>query len=45
VIDAAYDTLPATGFCAETRAQPLAADLNLPAEYFRRGENLNQLLA
>src|SRR5262245_28044431 len=27
VIDAAYDTLPAAGFCAETRAQPLIAPL------------------
>ena len=41
VIDATYDTLPPTDFCAETRAQPpigpLAADLNRPADYFRRG--------
>src|SRR5260370_16759822 len=39
VIDAAYDTLPPTDFCAETLAQPpigpLAADLNRPADYFR----------
>src|SRR6516162_8909860 len=27
VIDAAYDTLPAAGFCAEKRAQPLLAPL------------------
>ena len=27
VIDAAYDALPAAGFCAETRAQPLTAPL------------------
>src|SRR6516162_1517190 len=27
VIDAAYDTLPAAGFCAEMRAQPLIAPL------------------
>src|SRR5262245_50272848 len=27
VIDAAYDALAATGFCAETRAQPLIAPL------------------
>src|SRR5262249_13774346 len=39
VIDAAYDALAATGFRAETRAQPsigpLTADLNLPADFFR----------
>jgi hypothetical protein len=39
VIDAAYDALPPTDFCAETLAQPpigpLAADLNRPADYFR----------
>jgi hypothetical protein len=35
----ARDGEAATDFCAETRAQPpiLAADLYLPADYFRRG--------
>jgi hypothetical protein len=38
VIDGAYDALPPTNFCAETRAQPpigpLAADLNPSGRLF-----------
>src|SRR5262249_9986983 len=40
VIDAAYDTLPAAGFCAEKRAQPLIAPLQ-QTRTFGKGPSLS----
>src|SRR5262249_21359462 len=43
MIDAAYDTLPAAGFCAEKRAQPLIAPL--AADLYLRKRSVFELPA